>query len=148
MRSQRGLGLKIVLIQKDTESNKLIRKRWLYNGIWFSPNRVGKKKKSLPTVHNMIPVISKIRLRSRSSLTFFRFFFNRLGCSFNCTDHVNFQKIMKTKMFNLQFDGSFAHSMFASTKVAFSFSEDARQKQDSKDPNWLDIHCRLQRLRQ
>ena len=45
MRSQRGLGLKIVLIQKDTESNKLIRKRWLYNGIWFSPNRVGKKKK-------------------------------------------------------------------------------------------------------
>ena len=51
-------------------------------------------------------------------------------------------------MFNLQFDGSFAHSMIASTKVAFSFSEDARQKQDSKDPNWLDIHCRLQRLQQ
>ena len=38
-------------------------------------------------------------------------------------------------MFNLQFDGSFAHSIIASTKVAFSFSEDARQKQDSKDPN-------------
>ena len=50
---------------------------------------------------------------------------------------------MKTKMFNLQFDGSFAHVV---TKVAFSFSEDASQKQDSKDPNWLDIHCRLQRL--
>jgi len=51
---------------------------------------------------------------------------------------------MKTKMFNLQFDGSFAHS--AATKEAFTFSEDACQKQDSKDPNWLDIHCRLQRL--
>ena len=51
---------------------------------------------------------------------------------------------MKTKMFYLQFGGSFApHSI---TKVAFSFSEDACQKQDSKDPNWLDIHCRLQRL--
>ena len=50
-------------------------------------------------------------------------------------------------MFNLQFDGSFAY-FSASTKVAFSFSEDARQKQDSKDPNWLDIHCRLQRLQQ
>ena len=48
-------------------------------------------------------------------------------------------------MFNLQFDGSFAHSV-ASTKEAFTFSEDASQKQDSKDPNWLDIHCRLQRL--
>ena len=47
-------------------------------------------------------------------------------------------------MFNLQFDVSFAPS--ALTKVAFSFSEDACQKQDSKDPNWLDIHCRLQRL--
>ena len=52
-------------------------------------------------------------------------------------------------MFNLQFDGSFAPlPIAASTKVAFSFSEDARQKQDSKDPNWLDIHCRLQRLQQ
>ena len=50
-------------------------------------------------------------------------------------------------MFNLQFDGSLAHFM-SSTKVAFSFSEDACQKQDSKDPNWLDIHCRLQRLQQ
>ena len=48
-------------------------------------------------------------------------------------------------MFNLQFDGSFAHSA-AFTKEAFTFSEDASQKQDSKDPNWLDIHCRLQRL--
>ena len=47
-------------------------------------------------------------------------------------------------MFNLQFDGSFAHSSL--TSVAFTFSEDACQKQDSKDPNWLDIHCRLQRL--
>ena len=46
-------------------------------------------------------------------------------------------------MFNLQFDGSFAPVV---TKEAFSFSEDACQKQDSKDPNWLDIHCRLQRL--
>ena len=50
-------------------------------------------------------------------------------------------------MFNLQFDGSFARSSCsASTKVAFSFSEDACQKQDSKDPNWLNIHCKLQRL--
>ena len=48
-------------------------------------------------------------------------------------------------MFNLQFDGSFAH-WSASTKEAFTFSEDASEKQDSKDPNWLDIHCRLQRL--
>ena len=47
-------------------------------------------------------------------------------------------------MFNLQFDGSFAHS--STTHVALTFSEDACQKQDSKDPNWLDIHCRLQRL--
>ena len=47
-------------------------------------------------------------------------------------------------MFNLQFDGSFAHS--SATHEAFTFSEDACQKQDSKDPNWLDIHCRLQRL--
>lgn len=46
-------------------------------------------------------------------------------------------------MFNLQFDGSFAHRV---TKEAFTFSEDACQKQDSKDPSWLDIHCRLQRL--
>lgn len=46
-------------------------------------------------------------------------------------------------MFNLQFDGSSAHPVI---KVAFSFSENACQKQDSKDPNWLDIHCRLQRL--
>ena len=50
-------------------------------------------------------------------------------------------------MFNLQFDGSFAHFVaHSATKEAFSFSEDACQKQDSKDPNWLDIHCRLQRL--
>lgn len=47
-------------------------------------------------------------------------------------------------MFNLQFDSSFADVM--STKVAFTFSEDTCQKQDSKDPNWLDIHCRLQSL--
>lgn len=46
-------------------------------------------------------------------------------------------------MFNLQFDGSFAQPV---TKEAFTFSEDACQKQDSKDPSWLDIHCRLQRL--
>lgn len=50
-------------------------------------------------------------------------------------------------MFNLQFDGSFAHRRSsASTKEAFTSSEDACQKQDSKDPNWFDIHCRLQRL--
>ena len=52
---------------------------------------------------------------------------------------------MKTKMFNLQFDGSFARHSSA-THVAFTFSEDACQKQYSKDPDWLDIHCRLQRL--
>lgn len=51
---------------------------------------------------------------------------------------------MKTKMFNLQFDGSFAE--FPSTIEAFTFSEDTCQKQDSKDPNRLDIHCRLQSL--
>ena len=44
MRFQRRLGLKIAVIQKDTESNKLIRKRWLYSGIWFPPNLVSKKK--------------------------------------------------------------------------------------------------------
>ena len=49
-------------------------------------------------------------------------------------------------MFNLQFDGSFALHCCALTKEAFTFREDASQKQDSKDPNWLDIHCRLQRL--
>lgn len=47
-------------------------------------------------------------------------------------------------MFNLQFDSSFAP--WAGTKVAFTFGEDACQKQDSQDPNGLDIHSRLQRL--
>ena len=28
---------------------------------------------------------------SRTSLNFFRFFFNGLSCSFDCKDHVNFQ---------------------------------------------------------
>ena len=52
---------------------------------------------------------------------------------------------MKTKMFNLQFHGSFAAHL-SPTHVAFTFSEDACQKQDSKNPNRVDIHSRLQRL--
>ena len=34
----------------------------------------------------------RVRRIYRSSLNFFRFFLNRLGCLFNCEDHVHFHK--------------------------------------------------------
>ena len=36
------------------------------------------------------PIIATVRFDSRSSLNFFRFFFNRLGCLFNCENHFHF----------------------------------------------------------
>ena len=36
---------------------------------------------------------------SRTSLNFFRFFFNRLSCSFYCKDHVNFQTECQVMIF-------------------------------------------------
>ena len=57
--------------------------------------------------HYLLPdsVLCPVKLQrsgfvSRSSLNFFRFFFNRLGCSFYCGDHVHFHIFVRSSKYD------------------------------------------------